>query len=107
MNGPALAIYGSMRRWSAQHFRATLQAYFLPASLLGVVGYWWTGLWVPAVTRDYLLSLPAAVPAIFLGRLINHRLNQELFSKYVYAGLAGIGLLLLAQSFNLRQWLQR
>ena len=31
MNGPPLAIYGSMRRWSAQHFRATLQGYFLPA----------------------------------------------------------------------------
>ena len=28
MNGPPLAIYGSMRRWSAQHFRATLQGYF-------------------------------------------------------------------------------
>ncbi|HZD32486.1 MAG TPA: sulfite exporter TauE/SafE family protein [Candidatus Angelobacter sp.] len=24
MNGPPLAIYGAMRRWSAQHFRATL-----------------------------------------------------------------------------------
>lgn len=35
MNGPPLAIYGAMRRWSAQHFRATLQAYFLPASIIG------------------------------------------------------------------------
>ena len=29
MNGPPLVIYGAMRRWSAQHFRATLQGYFL------------------------------------------------------------------------------
>ena len=35
MNGPPLAIYGAMRRWSAQRFRATLQGYFLPASALG------------------------------------------------------------------------
>ena len=28
MNGPPLVIYGAMRRWSAQHFRATLQAVF-------------------------------------------------------------------------------
>jgi uncharacterized protein len=28
MNGPPLAVYGAMRRWSAQHFRATLQGYF-------------------------------------------------------------------------------
>jgi uncharacterized membrane protein YfcA len=29
MNGPSLVVYGSLRRWSAEHFRATLQAYFL------------------------------------------------------------------------------
>lgn len=40
MNGPPLVIYGGMRRWSAQHFRATLQGYFLPASILGMIGYW-------------------------------------------------------------------
>lgn len=77
MNGPPLAIYGAMRRWSPQHFRATLQGYFLPASILGMVGYWLAGLWVPAVTRYYLISLPAAVPAILLGRLVNHRLREE------------------------------
>jgi len=26
MNGPPLAIYGALRKWSPQHFRATLQA---------------------------------------------------------------------------------
>lgn len=104
MNGPPLAIYGSMRRWSVQHFRATLQAYFLPASVLGMIGYWLSGLWVPAVTHDYLCSLPALVPAVFLGRMINHRLNRDTFSRYVYAGLAGIGVLLLAQAFSLPRW---
>jgi len=98
MNGPPLVIYGAMRRWSAQHFRATLQGYFLPASLLGMGGYWFAGLWVPAVTHYYLLSLPVMVPAIFLGRVVNHRLRGEIFLKYVYLGLAGIGVLLMVQS---------
>jgi uncharacterized protein len=43
MNGPPLVIYGAMRRWSPQHFRATLQGYFLPASLVAMAGYWFTG----------------------------------------------------------------
>ena len=30
MNRPPLAIYGAMRRCSAQHFRATLLGYFCP-----------------------------------------------------------------------------
>src|SRR3546814_1460370 len=34
LNGPPLVVYGSMRRWSVQHFRATLQGYFLPASMV-------------------------------------------------------------------------
>lgn len=97
MNGPPLAVYGAMRRWSAQHFRATLQAYFLPASLLGLAGYWWTGLWVPAVTRYYVWSLPVAVPAVFLGRYLNHRIAGDGFVKVVYFGLVVVGLLLLLE----------
>ena len=39
MNGPPLAVYGSLRRWSPQQFRATLQGYFLVASFAGLIGY--------------------------------------------------------------------
>ena len=100
MNGPPLVIYGSMRRWSAQHFRATLQGYFLPASLIGMGGYWLAGLWVRAVTHYYLLSLPLVLLGVFLGRGINHRLEGEAFLKYIYLGLAGIGALLLVQAMT-------
>ena len=58
MNGPPLVVYGAMRRWSAQHFRATLQGYFLPASIIGMTGYWMAGLWVPAVTHYFSLLAP-------------------------------------------------
>ncbi len=98
MNGPPLVLYGSLRRWPPQRFRATLQAYFLPASLLGMFGYWATGLWTPVVTRDYLVSLPVMIPAVFLGRAINHRLPHAAFSRYVYFGLAAIGISLLVQA---------
>jgi uncharacterized membrane protein YfcA len=98
MNGPPLVLYGSLRRWPPQRFRATLQAYFLPASLLGMFGYWATGLWTPVVTRDYLLSLPVIIPAVFLGRAINHRLPGAAFARYVYFGLGAIGISLLVQA---------
>ena len=98
MNGPPLAIYGTMRRWSAQHFRATLQGYFLPASIMGMAGYGLAGLWVPSVTHLYLASLPVTLIGIFAGRVINCRLQGEAFLKYIYLGLAGIGMLLLLQS---------
>lgn len=100
MNGPPLVVYGSMRRWSAQHFRATLQAYFLPASVLAMVGYWASGLWIPAVTHYYLLALPVMLPAVFLGRLVNHRLHGDAFLKFVYAGLGGIGMVLVFEAMR-------
>jgi uncharacterized protein len=98
MNGPPLVIYGAMRRWSAQHFRATLQGYFLPASIVGMAGYWAAGLWVGAVTRYFLLCLPVLWPAIWLGRVVNHRMHGDGFLRYVYLGLMGIAVMLLVQS---------
>ncbi len=98
MNGPPLVIYGALRRWSPEHFRATLQGYFLPASLAGMAGYWLSGLYVPAVFHLYLLSLPGALAAIFLGRAINQRMNGRPFVLYLHLGLIVIGAVLLTQS---------
>jgi uncharacterized membrane protein YfcA len=98
MNGPPLAVYGALRRWSPQHFRATLQGYFLPVSLIGLVGYFAAGLWAPDVTRYFLLSLPGVVIAIVVGRAINHRLRNDSFFRFVYFGLIVIGAVLIAQA---------
>lgn len=98
MNGPPLAMYGSLRRWPPANFRATLQGYFLPASLAGMTGYWAAGLWTPVVSRFYLLSLPGVLAGIFLGRWINRRLNARHFLLYVHAGLIAIGVILLVQA---------
>ena len=100
MNGPPLVVYGALRRWSAQHFRATLQGYFLPASLMSMAGYWLTGLWVPAVTRYYLFALPLLLAGTLLGRALNRRLAREVFLKCAYVGLIAIGALLLLQAVH-------
>ncbi|MFC3857148.1 sulfite exporter TauE/SafE family protein [Chitinophaga sp. GCM10012297] len=99
INGPPLVVYGNMRRWSAKHFRATLQAYFLPASLIGIIGYFAKGLLTAEVWKYFLYSLPVTVPAIFLGRYFNHRLKDDSFFKYVYWGLILIGIILVADTF--------
>ena len=99
LNGPPLAVYGNIRGWTAKHFRATLQAYFLPASIFGMAGYWYQGLWTIDVTHYFFMSVPVIIPAIFLGRFFNHRLKDETFLKSIYFGLIITGLLLLFQSF--------
>jgi len=90
MNGPPLAVYGALRRWSPQHFRATLQAYFLVASLAGLTGYASLGLWTGTITQYFLLSLPALVIATLLGRAVNRRMKDHGFLRLVYVGLIAI-----------------
>jgi hypothetical protein len=98
MNGPPLVIYGSLRRWPPERFRATLQGYFLPASVVGLFGYWLAGLWIPAVTRYYLTSLPAIIGATLLGRIANRRFSVDLFVNAINVGLILIGVFLLMQA---------
>jgi uncharacterized membrane protein YfcA len=90
MHGPPLVVYGALRHWPPQQFRATVQGYFLPASLLVIGGYWLAGLWVAAVAHYYLWSLPITLMAIFLGRVIHHRLDGRRFVRFVHAGLIGV-----------------
>jgi uncharacterized protein len=100
MNGPPLALYGALRRWPPRHFRATLQGYFLPASLCGLIGYAWLGLWQPALTRYFLLSLPVIAVATLLGRTINQRMTGPGFFRFVYLGLIVVGGVLVLQALR-------
>jgi hypothetical protein len=98
VNGPPLVVYGVLRRWTPVQFRATLQGYFLVASIAGMTGYALSGLWTRTVSGYFLLSLPFAVIAIFAGRAVHRRLSSTRFLIAVHIGLALIGGLLLKQA---------
>lgn len=100
LNGPPLVVYGNMRNWSAKHFRATLQAYFLPASFIASIGYFAKGLVTMEVLKYFLISLPAVFPAIFLGRYLNHKIKDNSFFRYIYFGLIAIGIFLIINSLS-------
>jgi hypothetical protein len=65
-----------------------------------MAGYWMAGLWVSSITHYYLLSLPSILPAIFVGRLVNHRLRGDAFLKYVHFGLLFTGAALFIQAIR-------
>jgi len=102
INGPPLVVYGQLRGWNANRFRATLQAYFFVASTVSVLGYAYKGLITREVLTDFLYVLPMAIPTIFLGRYLNNELKNNHFYKYIYIGLFGMGLFLIIQTL-LRQ----
>ena len=83
LNGPPLVVYGHLRKWSAKHFRATLQAYFLPVSIISVFGYYTKNLITAEVIKYFILSLITTIPAVFLGRYLNQSIKNDTFFKYV------------------------
>jgi uncharacterized membrane protein YfcA len=98
LNGPPLVVYGSLRGWTPARFRATLQAYFLPASLAGMLGFAAAGLWTSGVTALFLWSAPSIVAGALLGGWISRRLEPGRFHRLLHAGLALTGLALLYQA---------
>ncbi|ATP57047.1 permease [Pedobacter ginsengisoli] len=100
LNGPPLVVYGNLRQWDPKYFRATLQAYFLPVSLISIIGYYAKGLVTSQVNTYFLISIITAMPAIFLGRYLNHQLKDGSFFKYVYCGLIVISLILIISTYT-------
>ncbi len=94
-NGPPLVLYGTLRRWSPERFRATLQGYFVPATVMIWMGHGLSGLWTPWVMKLYVLSLPLVLLAIALGAKLNHRIPAKRFERLLCVILIGLGLLLL------------
>lgn len=99
-NGPAVVIYGLLRRWSPASFRATLQGYFLPSGLLILTGHGVSGLWTSRVLQLFLMSLPVVLAAVWLGGLANRRIPSGRFDRVVYGLLLLIGSLLLVQALT-------
>lgn len=100
VNGPPIVVYGDMRSWTPAHFRATLQAYFLPLSIIGLLGYWFHGILSYRVFRCFLISIPVMLPAIYIGNYLNGKLKAGAFLKYVHFVLIGIGVILLYSVFK-------
>lgn len=94
-NGPPVIIYGTLRKWSPERFRATLQGYFLPTGMFILLGHALAGLWTRPVWQLFGLSLPLVLVAIFWGDRLNRRIPAHQFDKLIYVVLVGLGVILL------------
>lgn len=98
-NGPPVVIYGTMRRWPPEHFRATLQGYFFPTGLFILAGHGLSGLWTPEVLKLYVSAVPFVLLGIYLGGRVNRSLPVKAFERWVDAALIVMGILLIIRTF--------
>ena len=97
-NGPPIAIYGVLRRWPPDRFRATLQGYFFPSSLIIIAGHGLGGLWTPAVGGYFLLALPLLPLTIWIGRRLNRAIPPGRFDRFIHLLLVLVGAILLVRT---------
>ena len=95
-NGPPVVVYGTLRRWSPDSFRSTLQAYFLPTGGTILISHGLAGLWTPDVLRLYVYALPFIMLAIYLGGRVNKVISSGRFNRIIYVSLVVMGALLFA-----------
>ena len=97
-NGPPIVVYGSLRRWPPDSFRATLQGVFLPTNLMVIASHAVAGLWTRDVLQLYAYSLPLMLLATWIGIRFGKRIPKEQFQKIVYGFLVAMGALLIVRA---------
>jgi uncharacterized protein len=97
-SGPPLVLYGSLRRWSPDRFRSTLQGCFLPACMVKLIGHGIAGLWTPQVLGFFVFSLPLVLAAFWFGSRISRTMSIDSFKRVVDGAIVVLGVILVVQS---------
>jgi hypothetical protein len=94
--GPPLVMFGTLRHWPPQQFRANLQSYFLLGGTSVIGMHWFSGTITSNVLLLFGMCLPLVCVAAVIGRRLTEAIPAERFTRYVHVGLLGIGTMLLA-----------
>jgi len=87
MGGPPAVLYMMSREREMDEFRSTLLAFFLPSSLLTVIGLAIAGRVTPEVLATSGMALPALALGLLAGAWLRLQVQQELFRTVVVAVL--------------------
>jgi uncharacterized membrane protein YfcA len=97
VGGPPVILYGTLRGWSPEQFRAGVQSSYLPISILTLISHGASGLWTVPVLQTYLLMIPIGVIATTIGNRLSHRVPTQQFRVWVYGLLVVLGNLMLVR----------
>jgi len=93
--GPPVIVYGSMRQWPRDEFRAVLQALFFLNGILVVASHAFAEHLTKQVLVYYLYAVPALAVGILVGTVVDPRIDQTQFRRIVTAMILVLGLALV------------
>ena len=93
--GPPVIVYGSLRQWPKEEFRAVLQTLFFLNATLVVVSHLLARNVTKEVLTFYLYAAPALVVGILAGSRVDRKINGNRFRIIVTVMILILGLALL------------
>ncbi len=93
--GPPLVLYGNLRKWPHQRFRAVLQSLFAFAATIVVIGHLVAGNFSSSVLRWTMLTLPGLVLGVSLGAMFDRRISPTHLGKWITLVTLVLGVSLL------------
>jgi len=93
--GPPVIVYGSLRRWPKDEFRAVLQAFFLINAALIVGAHYLAHHLTAGVLTLYACAAPALLLGILAGSRLDSKLEADRFRTLVLVLLLLLGLSLI------------
>lgn len=93
--GPPVIVYGSMRQWPRDEFRAVLQALFFLNGVLVVSSHALAKNLSKQVLGYYLYAVPALVLGILVGSLVDRGIDSGRFRRIVMLMILVLGLALI------------
>jgi hypothetical protein len=94
--GPPVVVYGSLRAWPRDEFRAVLQSLFLVNGSLVVTSHLLAGNVTSQVLVNCLYTFPALLLGILVGSLVDRRADRDAFRALVQTMILVMGVALVA-----------
>jgi uncharacterized protein len=97
--GPPVVIYGHLRRWSPETFRATLISFFFPITIMVSTLHALGGSTTVLVLDTFVKVAPAIFAGYAIGSYFNRRFAPERFRVWVNALIAVLGFFMVFKVF--------
>lgn len=94
MAGPPLVIFATLRGWTPEQFRSSLQGVFLSNAMVVLGMHYWAGLWSADVIKYVGWVVPILAITVPLGYWISRQIHPEHFRRILHVLLLALGLML-------------
>jgi uncharacterized protein len=97
-SGPPVVLYITLKDWTPDAIKATLQAFFLAISVTQIPMLAATGILGVEHLPLSATALPVLLIGIYAGTRVYDRIDPTLFRRVILAGLAGMGVFYVVQN---------